>query len=120
VRSCGLRTTNGGSTVAFGSLRSAIRKPTSVGGCAAEAGFNAIEQNLDFSTTLDNWQSAGDERFFKVIVSPEFGDRLNFQQHTRELMPRNYSLGIIQVEFRFTESNRHRFEDFYFGFVLCG
>jgi hypothetical protein len=24
------------------------------------------------------------------------------------------------VEFRFTESNRHRFEDFYLGFILCG
>jgi len=23
---------------------------------------------------LDNWQSAGDERLFKIIVSPEFAD----------------------------------------------
>jgi hypothetical protein len=88
------------------------RESATQGGRAAEAGFNAIEQNLDISTTLDNWQGAGDEQLFKVIVSPVFGDRLNFQQHTRELMPRNYSLGIIQVEFRFSESNGHRFEDF--------
>ena len=51
-------------------------------------GFNATEQNLDIATTLDNWQGAGDERLFKIIVSPEFADRLNLQQHTRELMQR--------------------------------
>jgi hypothetical protein len=33
---------------------------------------------------------------------------------------RNESLGRIQVEFRFTGSNRHRFEDFHLGFILCG
>ena len=57
-------------------------------GRAAEAGFNATKQNLDISTALDNWQGAGDERLFKIIVSPEFADRFNLQQHTRELMLR--------------------------------
>src|SRR5229473_264806 len=38
--------------------------------------------------TLHNWQGAGDARLFKIIVSPEFADRLNLQQHTRELMKR--------------------------------
>ena len=58
------------------------RESATQGGRAAEAGFNATEQNLDIATTLDNWQSAGDERLFKIIVSPEFADRLNLQQHT--------------------------------------
>src|SRR5437588_9757679 len=38
-------------------------------GKAREAGFNAIEQNLNIAATLDNWQTAGDERLFKIIVS---------------------------------------------------
>src|ERR1700680_5102484 len=64
------------------------RESATQGGRAAEAGLNATEQNLDISTTLDNWQGAGDERLFKIIVSPEFADRLNLQQHTRELLLR--------------------------------
>ena len=55
---------------------------------AGEAGFDAIKQSLNIPVTLDNWQVAGDERFFKIIVSPEFADRLNLRQHTRELMQR--------------------------------
>jgi hypothetical protein len=54
----------------------------------AEAGFNASGKNLGIATTLDNWQGGGDARLFKIIVSPEFADRLNLQQHTRELMKR--------------------------------
>jgi type IV secretory pathway VirD2 relaxase len=64
------------------------RESATQGGRAAEAGFNATEQNLDISTALDNWQGAGDERLFKIIVSPEFGDRLNLHQYTRELLHR--------------------------------
>ncbi len=68
--------------------RYVARESATRGGRAAEAGFNATQQNLNIATTLDNWQKAGDERLFKIIVSPEFGDRLNLQQHTRELMKR--------------------------------
>src|SRR6266481_5358999 len=57
-------------------------------GKAGEAGFNASEQNLNIAATLDNWQRIGDERFFKIIVSPEFGDRLDLNQFARELMRR--------------------------------
>src|SRR5712664_2556942 len=66
--------------------RYVARESATRGGRAA--GFNATQQNLNIATTLDNWQKAGDERLFKIIVSPEFGDRLNLQQHTRELMKR--------------------------------
>ena len=68
--------------------RYVARESATQGGKAAEAGFNATEQNLDIAATLDKWQGAGDERLFKIIVSPEFADRLNLQQHTRELMQR--------------------------------
>ena len=55
---------------------------------AAEAGFNRTQERLNIATTLDKWQRAGDERLFKIIVSPEFGDRLNLRQYARELMHR--------------------------------
>jgi type IV secretory pathway VirD2 relaxase len=64
------------------------RESATQGGRAAEAGFNATEQNLGIATGLDNWQSAGDDRLFKIIVSPEFADRLNLKQYARELMRR--------------------------------
>ena len=64
------------------------RESATQGGRAAEAGFNATKQNLGIAAALDNWQGAGDERLFKIIVSPEFADRLNLQQHTRELLLR--------------------------------
>jgi hypothetical protein len=53
------------------------RESATQGGRAAESGFNATEQKLDIAPKLDNWQVAGDERLFKIIVSTEFGDRLN-------------------------------------------
>src|SRR3984893_5874413 len=61
------------------------RDSATQGGRPAEAGFNAIEQSLNIPAALDSWQVAGDERFFKIIVSPEFAYRLNLRQHTREL-----------------------------------
>src|SRR5258708_16705459 len=64
------------------------RESATQGGRAAEAGFNATDQKLDIATTLNNWQSAGDERLFKIIVSPEFADRLNLQKYAREFMRR--------------------------------
>jgi type IV secretory pathway VirD2 relaxase len=68
--------------------RYVARESATQGGRAAEAGFNATNQNIAIATTLDNWQSAGDERLFKLIVSPEFADCLNLQQHARDLMQR--------------------------------
>ena len=37
------------------------RESATQGGRAAEAGFNSTDQKLDIATTLDNWQSAGDD-----------------------------------------------------------
>lgn len=50
--------------------------------------FNQDEQVKDPVATLDEWQKSGDQRLFKFIISPEFGDRLNLQQLTRDLMAR--------------------------------
>jgi type IV secretory pathway VirD2 relaxase len=68
--------------------RYVARDSATQAGKAAEAGFNATEQNLDIAAKLDKWQGAGDERLFKIIVSSEFGDRLNLQQYARELLHR--------------------------------
>jgi len=57
-------------------------------GRAAEAGFDRFEDRIDVAATLDNWQKAGDERLFKIIVSPEFGDRLSLRDYARKLMGR--------------------------------
>jgi len=52
------------------------------------AGFSRSEKNVDIAQRLDGWQKAGDERLFKIIVSPEFGDRIDLENHTRQLMAR--------------------------------
>src|SRR5438128_3540212 len=50
------------------------------------AGFSRSEPGADIARRLETWQRAGDERLFKIIVSPEFGDRINLESHTRALM----------------------------------
>ena len=37
-------------------------------------------------TRLEDWQKASDERLWKLIVSPEFGDRVDLKRLTRDLM----------------------------------
>jgi hypothetical protein len=50
--------------------------------------FNEGEQAKDPVPTLDDWQKAGDRRLFKFIISPEFGDRVDLERLTRDLMTR--------------------------------
>jgi len=56
------------------------------GGDPSRAGFDATRTDINIASVLDSWQRAGDERLFKVIVSPEFGERLNLQDHKRQLI----------------------------------
>jgi type IV secretory pathway VirD2 relaxase len=49
------------------------------------AGFNEASNAVDVAATLDGWQAAGDQRIFKVILSPEFGERVDLVRLTREL-----------------------------------
>jgi type IV secretory pathway VirD2 relaxase len=51
-------------------------------------GFSAAETAVDVAQRLASWQSASDERMFKIIVSPEFGERMDLEKHTRNLMRR--------------------------------
>ena len=55
---------------------------------AVEAGFDAKDRGINIAARLDQWQSAGDERMWKLIVSPEFGDKIDLVELTRGLMQR--------------------------------
>ena len=64
-------------------------------GSVKEAGFAATDDHIDIPQTLGQWQSAGDRRLFKLIISPEFGERLDLKRHARELMARmEHDLGL--------------------------
>jgi hypothetical protein len=52
---------------------------------AGAAGFDA-EGRVNIAQQLDTCQHAGDQRLFKLIISPEFGDRMDLESHTRALM----------------------------------
>jgi type IV secretory pathway VirD2 relaxase len=51
-------------------------------------GFSATETAVNVAERLASWQSAGAERMFKIIVSPEFGERMDLERHTCGLMKR--------------------------------
>lgn len=51
----------------------------------AGRGFSATSDEVDVGTTLEGWQAAGDPRVFKVILSPEFGERVDMKTLAREL-----------------------------------
>src|SRR5215472_3491474 len=50
------------------------------------SGFDRDSANRDLASTLGTWQRANDPRLFKLIISPEFGDRLDLRGLTRGLM----------------------------------
>jgi hypothetical protein len=51
----------------------------------AGRGFSAASDAVDVGVTLEGWQAAGDPRVFKVILSPEFGERVDMKALAREL-----------------------------------
>jgi type IV secretory pathway VirD2 relaxase len=57
-------------------------------GKSTDVGFSATTDSVNPAKELNTWQSAGDARLFKLIVSPEFGERLDLRQHTRQLLAR--------------------------------
>ena len=50
------------------------------------AGFGHAGGDIDVADTLREWQASGDERIWKIIISPEFGDRLDLERLTRDLV----------------------------------
>jgi type IV secretory pathway VirD2 relaxase len=53
---------------------------------------------VDVAVTLEGWQSARDQRLWKIIISPEFGERADLTQLTRELMARMENELAAQLE----------------------
>jgi type IV secretory pathway VirD2 relaxase len=52
------------------------------------AGFDATGQGVEIAAQLAKWQSAGDERLWKLIISPEFGERVDLLRLTRDVLGR--------------------------------
>ena len=51
-------------------------------------GFGPSGPVPNIPATLRNWQTAGDPRLFKLIISPEFGERVDLERLTRDLLSR--------------------------------
>ncbi len=49
-------------------------------------GFGSSAEGVPIDAILHRWQMSGDRRLFKLIVSPEFGDRLDLKKLVRSLM----------------------------------
>src|SRR5437868_9804818 len=50
------------------------------------AGFDEAGQGIDVADRLEQWQANQDGLFWKLILSPEFGDRVDLERLTRDVM----------------------------------
>jgi len=55
---------------------------------AKAVGFDRNGESIEIAERLERWQKEGDERLWKLIVSPEFGDRADLKVLTRDLLSR--------------------------------
>ncbi|WP_039456280.1 DUF3363 domain-containing protein [Candidatus Jidaibacter acanthamoebae] len=46
-------------------------------------GFNNESNTVNIANCLDSWQKANDPRIWKIIISPELGDKLDLKEHTK-------------------------------------
>ena len=51
-------------------------------------GFGREDQKIDIAARLQDWQRASDERLWKLIISPEFGDLTDLRRLTGDLIER--------------------------------
>ena len=49
-------------------------------------GFGSGAAAIPIPEALAEWQRSGDERVFKLVLSPEFGDRVDLERLTRDVM----------------------------------
>ena len=49
-------------------------------------GFNAINSVINLQSTLQEWQEAGDKHFFKIILAPDQGHKLELISYSRTFM----------------------------------
>jgi hypothetical protein len=50
-----------------------------------KCGFGPDTAGVDIASQLRDWQNATDPRLWKLILSPEFGERMDLQQFTRDV-----------------------------------
>jgi hypothetical protein len=62
-----------------------LARESATEGKAVEAGFNGDLEGVNIVHELERWQSSGNPRLWKVILSPEFGDRIDLQRLARDL-----------------------------------
>lgn len=65
-----------------------LARESATAGKDNEVGFNHDRCDVDVARELDGWQSSGDPRIWKIIVSPEFGDRVDLKRLTRDMVDR--------------------------------
>jgi type IV secretory pathway VirD2 relaxase len=53
---------------------------------AKAVGFDSTEESVRIDARLEDWQKAQDERLWKLIISPEFGDRTDLKRLARDLV----------------------------------
>src|SRR5712691_2623419 len=58
----------------------------SAAGNGSAVGFDRAGDGVDVAARLQSWQTARDQRLWKIIVSPEFGERVDLTCLTRDLM----------------------------------
>src|SRR5271167_1503519 len=51
-------------------------------------GIGREDHNIDIASRLENWQRSGDERLWKLIISPEFGAQADLRRLASDLMER--------------------------------
>jgi type IV secretory pathway VirD2 relaxase len=65
-----------------------LARESATAGNSNEMGFNRDRAGIDVARELERWQSSEDPRLWKVILSPEFGDRVDLQRLARDLVER--------------------------------
>jgi type IV secretory pathway VirD2 relaxase len=49
-------------------------------------GFDADRDEVYLPDRFDAWQKAGDQRLWKIVISPEAGDRVELRSHARQIV----------------------------------
>jgi len=65
-----------------------VRESVTFDGDTRGMGFDGNGESDEIAQRLESWQRAGDERLWKIILSPEFGDRADLKKLTRDLLSR--------------------------------
>jgi type IV secretory pathway VirD2 relaxase len=63
-----------------------VRESVAFDGGSRGIGFDEKGEAADIPQRLESWQHANDERLWKIIISPEFGDRADLKTLTRDLL----------------------------------